>query len=339
MRTPDAESEVGSAPTTDAEQIDPAAESAAEVDSEAEPAAPETAAAAVVVPAVTATSSSGGKPPRSTGGSGGSGGSGRPPRRPRPVRERFGREAIGIAVLVVLALVCGGLITAVVLKTQHDAAVAAQEAANYTPPPLATPTPDRHGSGRRGDRRRHRRAPPRPASRRRRSGARCWARRSQARSPPTPRAAWATPRRAASGETFVQAAAKVPSNADVVVFFGGAADSNVSPLSLAKAATDAFAAAKTQAPDAKLIVVGPADRRGRQRRRPDGDPEQPPHRGRHREGDVDRPDRPEVAPRGQRRAPRPPSALTAADEKTIATKMQARSRSAADPHVTRGLAT
>jgi len=160
-------------------------------------------------------------------------------------------------VLVVLALVCGGLITAVVLKTQRDAAIAAQEAADYTPPPLATPEPTSTG----------------PVVAVISDGTT-----SAAASGVTSAQRWSAllgpalegtvdadassgmgyAAKGNSGETFVEAAAKIPSNAEVVVFFGGSSDSDVSTLSVAKAATEAFAAAKKQAPDAKLIVVGPA---------------------------------------------------------------------------------
>lgn len=207
---------------------------------------------AVIPPAAVAVTAA----PRSPKPSG-SGGAGRPPRRPRPARERFGREAVGIAVLVVLALVCGGLITAVVLKTQRDSAIAAREAADYTPPPLATPEPTSTG----------------PVVAVIGDGTT-----SAAASGVTSAERWTTVLaksldgtvdadassgmgyavKGKSGTTFVTAAAKIPSNADVVVFFGGAADANVSSLSLAKAATDAFSTASEQAPDAKVIVVGPA---------------------------------------------------------------------------------
>ncbi len=207
---------------------------------------------AVIPPAAAAVTAA----PRSPKPSG-SGGTGRPPRHPRPARERFGREAVGIAVLVVLALICGGLITAVVLKTQRDSAIAAQEAADYTPPPLATPEPTSTG----------------PVVAVIGDGTT-----SAAASGVTSAERWSTvlaksldgtvdtdasggmgyAAKGSSGGTFVTAAAKIPSNADVVVFFGGAADSNVSTLSLAKAATDAFSTASEQAPDAKVIVVGPA---------------------------------------------------------------------------------
>lgn len=209
-------------------------------------------ASAVIPPAAAAVTAA----PRSPKPSG-SGGAGRPPRRPRPARDRFGREAVGIAVLVVLALICGGLITAVVLKTQRDSAIAAQEAADYTPPPLATPELTSTG----------------PVVAVIGDGTT-----SAAASGVTSAERWSTvlaksldgtvdtdasggmgyAAKGNSGGTFVTAAAKIPSNADVVVFFGGAADSNVSTLSLAKAATDAFSTASEQAPDAKVIVVGPA---------------------------------------------------------------------------------
>lgn len=253
---PRADKERRTEPTESIDDFAVAADDTASTDDGAGSEQPEPARAqqepAVIPPAAAAVTAA----PRSPKTSG-SGGAGRPPRRPRPARERFGREAVGIAVLVVLALICGGLITAVVLKTQRDSAIAAQEAADYTPPPLATPEPTNTG----------------PVVAVIGDGTT-----SAAASGVTSAERWSTvlatsldgtvdtdasgdmgyAAKGSSGGTFVTAAAKVPSNADVVVFFGGAADSNVSTLSLAKAATDAFSTASEQAPDAKVIVVGPA---------------------------------------------------------------------------------
>ncbi|WP_345481922.1 hypothetical protein [Amnibacterium soli] len=192
------------------------------------------------------------RPPRATPSA-----SGTPSGPHPPVRARLGREATGIVVLVVLALVCAGLITAVVVKTRNDAAIAAREAADYTPPPLATPEPVATG----------------PVVAVIGDGST-----SSAGSGVTATQRWTAllesslggtvdadaaggmgyAAKSRSGGTFVQAAGDVPSNAKVVVFFGGAADSNIAPLSLAKAATNAYAAAMQQAPDAKILVVGPA---------------------------------------------------------------------------------
>lgn len=178
------------------------------------------------------------------------------PRRPR-MRERFGREAVGIVVLVVLALVCAGLITAVVLKTQRDAAIAAQEAADYTPPLLATAAPLSTGPvvAVIGD----------GTTTRSASGVTAEDRWSallgsalDTTIEPEAESGMGYAAKSAEGRTFGEAAADIPADAEVVVFFGGAEDADVSALSLAKAATDAYSAAQQQAPDATLIVVGPA---------------------------------------------------------------------------------
>ena len=182
-------------------------------------------------------------------------------RRVGLLRERFGREAVGISVLVLLALVCGGLITAVVLKTRQDAVVAAREAAEYTPPPLATPAPASTGPvvAVIGD------GTTSAAANGVSAGERWSALLAKSLGGTVAAEASAGMGYAVKGssaETFVQAAARVPSDADVVIFFGGAEDSRVSSLSLVKAATNAYSTAKSEAPDAKLIVVGPAIRAG-----------------------------------------------------------------------------
>jgi hypothetical protein len=178
-------------------------------------------------------------------------------RDPLLQREGISREAIGIAVLVVLALVCAGLITTVVIKTRHDAVIAASEAARYTPPPLMTPGPLQSGPvvAVIGDGSTTSARPGVGASRR-------WTALLESSLHGTvstvASGGMGYAAKSTSGDTFVQAAGAVPSDAKVVIFFGGAADSNIASLSLAKAATDAFAAAKERAPHAKILVVGPA---------------------------------------------------------------------------------
>ncbi|WP_375387201.1 hypothetical protein [uncultured Amnibacterium sp.] len=182
-----------------------------------------------------------------------------PPRRrpPRGARERIGREGIGIAVLVVLALVCAALITAVVLKTRDDAAIAAAEAAAYTPPALPTPEPAATGPSVVviGDGTTTQAASGVAAAQR-------WTGVLEAALGGTvttdAAAGMGYAAKSDAGVTFVTAAAKVPADTDVVVFFGGAADEDVATLSVARAATQAYAAAKQQAPDAEIVVIGPA---------------------------------------------------------------------------------
>ena len=175
--------------------------------------------------------------------------------RARLWRDRLGRETIGIAVLVVLALVCAGLIAAVVVKTRNDAAIAAREAAAYTPPPLMTPTPAATGPAVAviGDGTVSTAATGLTAGER-------WPTLLQSllfgtvTSSASGSSGYAT---GATDSTFVARAQKVRASSDVVVFFGGADDAAVSALSLAKAATSAYAAAAEQAPDAEIVVVGP----------------------------------------------------------------------------------
>jgi hypothetical protein len=62
--------------------------------------------------------------------------------------------------------------------------------------------------------------------------------------------------------TFATLAARVPPSSKVIVFFGGARDRDVSSLALVTAATRAFAAARTVAPNAALVVIGPTSAAG-----------------------------------------------------------------------------
>lgn len=59
----------------------------------------------------------------------------------------------------------------------------------------------------------------------------------------------------AAGDTFAARAASVPATTDVVVFLGGGDDPVGADLQTA--AGEAFAAARTAAPEARLVVVGP----------------------------------------------------------------------------------
>lgn len=65
------------------------------------------------------------------------------------------------------------------------------------------------------------------------------------------------PDASAGGSTFVQRAEQVSATSRVVVFIGGLNDRTSSSLALIKAATAAYADARTAAPDARIVVVGP----------------------------------------------------------------------------------
>lgn len=172
-----------------------------------------------------------------------------------PRRGRVGRpgpETIGIVVLVVLAVVCVLMIGAVVQKTRSSSAIAAREAADYTPPPLstsATPvvavigddTTTRAASG--------------VSASKRWTALTAIAQRVSVRTFAASGSGYVT---ATKGRTFVQQAAKVPVKSQVVVFFGGGHDAGKVVLSVARAATKAFAAARKRAPNATIVVIGPA---------------------------------------------------------------------------------
>lgn len=58
--------------------------------------------------------------------------------------------------------------------------------------------------------------------------------------------------------TFLTSAARIDPTSKVVVFFGGANDAGKPALRIVRAASEAIAAARTAAPRATIIVVGPA---------------------------------------------------------------------------------
>lgn len=172
----------------------------------------------------------------------------------RPHRH-ISRESAGIAVLAVLAVVCAALVVAVVLKTQRDAALAAQEAASYTPPPLTSQTPAAAAAvAVIGDGSLTAAAPgvdaadrwPALLDDRLQGGVRTIAR---------PGAGYTVARGTAG--TLVDAVPDVPISTRAVVFVGGAADVGAAPLTLARAASRALSDAAVRAPGARLVVVGP----------------------------------------------------------------------------------
>lgn len=61
-----------------------------------------------------------------------------------------------------------------------------------------------------------------------------------------------------SPSTMADRASKVDKNASVVVFFGGSSDVGIDTATLESTALAAFTTAKKRAPNAKLIVIGPA---------------------------------------------------------------------------------
>lgn len=174
------------------------------------------------------------------------------------LRNRLSREAVGIAVLLVLALICGGLIAAVVVKTRDDAAMATREAEAYTPPALPTATPSPSATGPViaivGDEALIRASSTVTAEQRwttltgKALGARVVALASIG-------AGYSNG--GADDADFAAAAARVPSSAKVVLFVGGGADASEPSLAVAQAATEAFSVASRRAPDATLVAIGP----------------------------------------------------------------------------------
>lgn len=193
----------------------------------------------------------------------------RTPRAPRPPRTpRGGRGAGGgwdgrvwsYIALAVLAAICVALIVAVVVKTRNDAAVAAKEAAAYTAPPLAAPSPsasvastqpvvsvigDELTAGSSSDSGTRAEWPALLAS----------ALHAHVKTVAAPGAGYVT--KGAGGATLVSEAAQADPASSVVVLFGGGNDASSSSLAVATAAIRAIAAAEAAAPSAKIVVVGP----------------------------------------------------------------------------------
>ena len=176
--------------------------------------------------------------------------------RRRAVRARLGPLAIGTAARVILTLVGVGLLAALVVKARDDTTTADRDAAAVSPAHSATPAPVTSGPSVAviGDGVVTRAATGVSADDR-------WPALLQSAISGTVTRFAAEGRgyvTVGAGSTFAAQAAKVPASADVVLFFGGAADADVSALSLAKAATTAIAAATERAPEARIVVIGPA---------------------------------------------------------------------------------
>lgn len=183
-----------------------------------------------------------------------------PSRAPRgwmkPRVRRSSLPTAGTVVIVVVALVCAALATAVVVKTRHDAAIATSEAAGYRPGPLGT---ERAPSGPViaiiGD---DATSSARPGVKTRQRWFSLLASSLGGATDVQAARGMGYATRSETGNTFERAARTLPADATIVLFFGGAADKDVGSVPLAKAATNAFSLARKQAPDARILVVGPA---------------------------------------------------------------------------------
>ena len=181
----------------------------------------------------------------------------RGPRALRLVRARRGRTGLlvlsvaGITALALASVIAVGLVLA---KTRADDAVAQRQAAAYTPPPIATASPLLGSVAIIGDESVSRSASGVPSGKR-------WPALAQA-SLGTNVTTLAAPgsgyvKRGEGQRTFVERAAEIPEDAQVVVFMGGSNDAGVSSAALAHAATTAFSAVNERAPNARIVVIGP----------------------------------------------------------------------------------
>lgn len=197
-----------------------------------------------------------------------------PEGRPLTRRDlrRLRRGGAGGIVLAALLVVCIGLVVAVVLKTEADAATAAREAQAYRPPSVgasATPTtpgssgsasastsvPQTYGTGPLvtvvGDG-----LTVAPAT----GGGTPWpaTAATQLDARMTVLGGRASGYTTGGAGTFVRQAGTVDAASRVVVFVGGVRDAGAGQFALLKAATRAYAAATARAPNTRLVVVGPA---------------------------------------------------------------------------------
>lgn len=166
------------------------------------------------------------------------------------------RSMVVLALLLALAIVCVALVAAVIQKGRMDADRGARQASDYSAPPVVIPpvlptvaivgddTTAQSASAVSGDRR--------------------W----DALTAASLKASVASRASAGAGyvaqgkngSTFGQQATEIPTDTAVVVFFGSANDRAAAPITIIERATEAFAAARTRAPRAQLVVVGPAIR-------------------------------------------------------------------------------
>ena len=184
------------------------------------------------------------------------------PRRPRGDRGRWR----GYVLLAVLTVVCVAVVVAVIGKAGADAALAQRDAAAYTPPalpmpraptPIPTPTPTRAlpvvsviGDGDTAG------SPDDSGTKSEWPALLGTALHVHVVRSAATDAGYVAGRSVA--DTFVGRAAKIEPSSKVVVFFGSTNDRTASALELANAVTRAVLTARKVAPEAQVVVVGPA---------------------------------------------------------------------------------
>lgn len=171
-------------------------------------------------------------------------------------RRGAGRRRLlrNIAV-VVLIVVAAGLVSVTVVRMRAEAAVASRASDEYTPPPLTGPTASALpvvaviGDGSTSGAARGVDAAERWTS------LLAGAAKVQVRTYASDGGGYVSS--GSDGRTFLQQAARVPVDADVVVIFGGISDVGLSELRVSRAASQTISAVQSRAPRAKIAVVGP----------------------------------------------------------------------------------
>lgn len=165
------------------------------------------------------------------------------------------RRVLRNVAVVLLVALAGVLVAVVVTKARDESAAASQASADYTPPPLTRPTASALpivaviGDGSTGQ------AASGVGTAQRWPSILAADAKVQVRTYASAGAGYTV--RGDDGRTFLQEAARIPVNADVVVIFGGVADLGTAELRLSRAASQTISAVQSRAPDAKIAVVGP----------------------------------------------------------------------------------
>jgi lysophospholipase L1-like esterase len=172
----------------------------------------------------------------------------------RELRRSRMRTGLLLGALVAVCVLLAGV---GIVRAQDQSQAATRDAAAYTPPPLQTPPPPQPVVYVVGD-------DTTMAADKGVSTAQRW----PALAGESLRATFVTKagsgagytRPGASDRTFTQQARLAPAYADVVLFVGGANETGASETQLTTNATSAYAAARTAAPHAKIVAVGPVNR-------------------------------------------------------------------------------
>ncbi|WP_345481883.1 hypothetical protein [Amnibacterium soli] len=166
-----------------------------------------------------------------------------------------GRRVARVLLVALVVIIAVAAAAGAVVKTREDARSAQRSAAQYTPPALTDPTPAaRPIVAVVGDDSTSAAAPGVTQAQR-------WTSRvasTQDVDVQTFASAGASFLvKGADGRTLAAQAARVPTNAAVVIVFGGARDATASSLRVSRAASQTLSAVQARAPRAVIVLVGP----------------------------------------------------------------------------------